>query len=106
MDKKYQIAPCGLECFNCNVFEENITDEYKKRVAEYRKISLDEVSCKGCRAENGKCRYAEFDCATWACVQKKGVTYCFECDEFPCGLLAPSAKGANFPHNMKVYNLC
>ena len=53
MDKKYQIAPCGLECFNCNVFEENITDEYKKRVAEYRKISLDEVSCKGCRAENG-----------------------------------------------------
>jgi len=106
MDKKYQIAPCGLECFNCSVFEENITDEYKKRVAEYRKISLEEVSCKGCRAENGKCRYAEFDCATWACVQTKGVTYCFECDEFPCGLLAPSAKGANFPHNMKVYNLC
>jgi hypothetical protein len=34
------------------------------------------------------------------------VTYCYECGEFPCGLLAPSAKGANYPHNMKVYNLC
>ncbi|MEG0376680.1 MAG: DUF3795 domain-containing protein [Raoultibacter sp.] len=44
--------------------------------------------------------------ATWACVEKKGLTYCFECDEFPCGLLAPTEKGADYPHNMKVYNLC
>ena len=106
MNKEYLIAPCGLECFNCNMLEENLTDDYKARVAEYRKISPDEVACKGCRAENGKCRYADFDCATWACTQEKGVTYCFECDEFPCGLLAPSVKGASFPHNMKVYNLC
>jgi len=106
MDMKYQIAPCGLECFNCNLHEENLTEEYKIKVAEYRKIPLEAVACKGCRAEQGKCRYAEFDCATWACVQQKGLTYCFECDEFPCGLLAPTAKGAAFPHNMKVYNLC
>ena len=106
MDKKYQTAPCGLECFNCNMHEENLKGEYKYRVAEYHQVSPEEVACKGCRAESGKCRYAEFDCATWACVQNKGVTYCFECSDFPCGLLAPSAKGAYFPHNMKVYNLC
>jgi len=106
MDKKYQTAPCGLDCHNCNVYEENITDEVKIKMAEYRKISPDEVVCKGCRVENGKCLYANGDCATWDCTQEKGVTYCFECDEFPCGLLAPTAKGANFPHNMKVYNLC
>lgn len=106
MDKKYQTAPCGLDCFNCNLHEDNLTEENKIKVAEYRKISPDEVACKGCRAERGKCRYAEFDCATWACAQKKGVTYCFECDEFPCDLLMPSAKGASYPHNMKVYNLC
>jgi len=76
------------------------------KMAAYRKISPDEVACKGCRGESGKCRYADFDCATWKCVQEKGVTYCFECNEFPCGLLAPTAKGASFPHNMKVYNLC
>ncbi len=34
------------------------------------------------------------------------MTYCFECDDFPCGLLAPTEKGADYPHNMKVYNLC
>ena len=106
MDRKYQTAPCGLDCFNCNAFEENITDEFKREAATYHKISPDEVPCKGCRAENGKCRYAAFNCATWNCVQEKGVTYCFECNEFPCGLLAPTAQGANFPHNMKVYNLC
>ena len=106
MNKEYLTAPCGLECFNCNMLEENLTEDYKKKVAEYRKIPPDEVACKGCRAENGKCRYADFDCATWACAQEKGVIYCFDCADFPCGLLAPSAKGASFPHNMKVYNLC
>ena len=46
------------------------------------------------------------DCTTWVCAQNKGVTYCFECDVFPCGLLVPSTQGAKYPHNMKVYNLC
>jgi len=32
---------------------------------------------------------------------------CCDCDDFPCPLLAPTAdKAAQFPHNMKVYNLC
>jgi len=31
---KYQIAPCGLECFNCNALEENLTDEDKSGLAE------------------------------------------------------------------------
>jgi len=106
MDKVYQTAPCGLECFNCSSHEENITDAYKMKAAELLNISPDEVPCKGCRAIEGKCQWANYDCATWACAREKAVTYCFECDEFPCGLLAPSAKGADYPHNMKVYNLC
>jgi len=106
MDKRELTAPCGLDCFNCNLYKENLTDEYRARVAAYRGIAPEEVACEGCRAEQGKCRYAYGDCATWNCAQEKGVKYCFECGEFPCGLLAPTAKGANFPHNMKVYNLC
>lgn len=106
MDKKYQTAPCGLDCFNCNLHKNNITEEYKSKVAEYLKILPEDVACRGCRAEDGKCRWAKFNCDTWACVQKKGVTYCYECAEFPCKLLMPSAKGASYPHNMKIYNLC
>ena len=106
MDKRELIAPCGLDCFNCNLYEENLTDDTRARVAAYRGIAPEEVACRGCRAEQGKCRYAQFDCATWDCAQEKQVKYCFECGEFPCGLLAPTAKGASFPHNMKVYSLC
>jgi len=98
-------APCGLDCFNCPVFEENITDETKKGMASFLKMPPEEVACKGCKPENGRCRFTQ-DCATWECTQKKGVSLCNECADFPCGLLAPTAKAANFPHNMKVYNLC
>ena len=34
------------------------------------------------------------------------MDYCYECTDFPCQLLMPTQKGAQLPHNMKVYNLC
>jgi len=105
MDMKKLIAPCGLDCFNCTVQEKNITEENRQRMSKYLNLPPEEVACKGCKPEDGRCRFHQ-DCATWECAQKKGVSYCFECDDFPCGLLAPSAKGVQYPHNMKVYNLC
>jgi len=40
-------------------------------------------------------------------VKKKGVEFCFECGDFPCGMLQPASDGAaKYPHNMKVFNLC
>jgi hypothetical protein len=106
MDKKYLTAPCGLDCFNCGAYGENITDAYKRRVSALFKVAPEDTVCKGCRAEKGKCLWSNGDCATFDCAREKGVSFCFECGEFPCGLLAPSAKGADYPHNMKVYNLC
>lgn len=107
MNKTLLTAPCGLDCFNCPTFEGNITEEYKTRVSELLKIPRDETPCKGCRDEKGYCKFAKSkNCATWDCVQKKGVTYCFECADFPCKLFMPTHQGAAFPHNMKVYNLC
>ena len=105
MDKQTLTAPCGLDCFNCPVFEDNITDETRKKISPHLHVSLKEAACKGCKPEQGRCRFSQ-NCATWACTQEKGVSFCFECDEFPCGLLAPSAQGATYPHNMKMYNLC
>ena len=107
MNKIELTAPCGLDCFNCPAFESNITEEYKTQVSGFLKIPREETSCKGCRDEKGYCRFATGKhCATWDCVQEKGVTYCYECNDFPCKLLMPSQQGAQFPHNMKVYNLC
>ena len=107
MDNRRLTAPCGLDCFNCGTYEANITEDIKKQVSEFLKIPVEETSCKGCRSENGRCIFGpKQQCATWKCVQEKEISFCYECTNFPCGLLAPSAKGASFPHNMKVYNLC
>lgn len=107
MDKKFLTAPCGLDCFSCKTYEGNITEEWKKQVSEYLNIPIDKTPCKGCRGEKGKCKYASDDqCATWECVQEKALTFCYECTDFPCEKFMPSKKGVDFPHNMKVYNLC
>ena len=106
MDKKALTAPCGLDCFNCGAYVDNITEEYKKGASEFLKISIEETMCKGCRDEKGKCKWANGKCATWDCIEEKGLTLCSECNGFPCNKLMPTQKGSNYPHNMKVYNLC
>ena len=107
MDKKYLTAPCGLDCFNCQTYEGNITEEYKKQISVFLKIPIEETPCKGCRDEKGNCKFGlNNKCPTWDCIKEKELTYCFECEEFPCEKLMPTFDGAQFPHNMKVYNLC
>lgn len=105
MDKHTLTAPCGIDCFNCHAHENNVTDEYRKEMAQRLGLPPDEVACKGCKPEQGRCRFTQ-NCATWACTQEKSVEFCYECNDFPCDLLAPTAQGVRYPHNMKVYNLC
>ena len=107
MNKKELTAPCGLDCFNCPSYEKNITEEAKKQTAEFLSIPVEETSCKGCRGENGHCIFGpDGRCATWDCIKEKKISFCYECADFPCGLLMPTKQGASYPHNMKVYNLC
>ena len=106
MNKKVLTAPCGLDCFNCPSYEGNITEEYKKHSSEFLGIPIEETPCKGCRGEKGKCKWAKGHCVTWYCTIEKGVTYCYECADFPCKKLMPTLQGAQYPHNMKMYNLC
>lgn len=105
-DREDLAAPCGIDCFNCQVLEYNITDETRLRIAERRGIDPSRVSCRGCRVQGGYCILVD-SCETLECVRSKGVSFCFECSEFPCLRLAPAQEGAAvFPHNMKVFNLC
>lgn len=96
MNKKDLTSPCGLDCFNCPIYIDNITAEVKEK----------EVPCKGCLEQKGHFPWGS-NCETYECVIGKGLRFCFECEEFPCPKLQPASEGANFfPHNMKVYNLC
>lgn len=103
-------APCGLACFACAIYTENISDELAHHTAEMLGIEAKDVPCDGCRSERG-CSVStvlagEEGCLTKRCVEDKGLHNCSECSEFPCEYLMPVADGANvFPHNTKVYNL-
>ncbi|MHC4250330.1 MAG: DUF3795 domain-containing protein [Planctomycetota bacterium] len=105
-DKKELTAPCGLDCFNCELYPANLTDEIVDLFAK-RGVPANAVSCKGCRAQGGCPHFGDKGCATLDCAKEKGVELCSDCSDFPCVLLAPLADGADrYPHNFKLYNLC
>jgi len=107
--KKMITAPCGIDCFNCEMHEDNVTQEFKERIAGLYKVSAELISCKGC-CDGNQCLLYDLQgksCKTLECVNEKGVKFCYQCDTFPCEYLMPLADGAGkFPHNMKLYNLC
>jgi len=99
------IAPCGIDCANCELFAANGNRAAWEGVASRRGGKAEDYACKGCREGNGCVFFS--DCKTLACVKEKGVDFCSDCKSFPCEYLMPLAEGAAFyPHNMKMYNLC
>jgi hypothetical protein len=106
MNAKELTAPCGIDCFNCEVYEKNVTPEFQNRLGPAFGLKPEEVTCRGCRASGG-CRLHWGNCDTLDCVKAEGVEFCHECGKFPCGKLMPVREGADkFPHNLKLYNLC
>ncbi len=103
------ISPCGLDCFNCKVYKDNVTPELQEKLAAGTPFTPKDISCEGCNNDH-LCISLELqgkDCQTRDCAHAKKISYCFECDDFPCALLMPTADGAAiFPHNTKLYNLC
>ncbi len=100
------VAPCGIDCFYCELYGSNMTAPMKNMVSMALKIPVDDVvPCKGCREQKGCLLYP--DCETYKCIKEKSLDFCHECSEFPCVRLHPAADRAEkLPHNLKVYNLC
>jgi hypothetical protein len=107
-NKEVLTAPCGLDCFNCELYAKNLTDKLAGLIHEKFGVPEQDIPCQGCRQQDGRHFHLGSEgCATLDCIKEKGVDLCFNCDEFPCAYLAPIADGANrYPHNMKMYNLC
>jgi hypothetical protein len=107
-DKKTLTAPCGLGCFQCDIYEDNLTTDLTQLIHEKLGVPKEEIPCRGCRQQDEHhFHLPKTGCATRSCVKAKRVEVCCDCNDFPCPLLAPTADGASrYPHNMKVYNLC
>lgn len=61
-------APCGINCMLCHHHCEN------------------SEPCEGCRGGKGKSKHCQ-NCEMLQCVNAKNLHFCFECTEFPCGLI-------------------
>ncbi len=109
MDYRRMTAPCGLDCFNCSVYLAKDNERLRAAVARNLNIPVERVACRGCREENGTIGFLGMTepCNVYRCIQKKGLDFCCDCPDFPCGHLHPYAdKAAERPHNTKVFNLC
>jgi hypothetical protein len=100
------IAPCGLDCGRCEVHTAKDNPALFDFLVSVG-IPKDKIPCAGCRNIKGACPVIPGTCATWKCVQSRGLEFCHECGDFPCDQLHPAADRSNeLPHNLKVYNLC
>jgi hypothetical protein len=90
---------CGIiKLFNaaepCKVYK-CISQKAKEYAEKWEKENPDSD-------ENG-----EISAKTDIIDSKKTFKFCFDCDDFPCENLQPSADQAKYtPHNLKVFNLC
>ena len=109
MDYRHMTAPCGLDCFNCEMYLAGEDGALRARIAADRGLALDRALCRGCRGERGTIAWMNMKepCAVYACTERQGIDFCFECRDFPCDHLHPYAdKADRAPHNVKLFNLC
>ena len=105
MNYRELISHCGVDCFNCQIYKDNIKPELAEAIAAKRGIDPADVVCGGCKI-TGCSLFGDRKCECVECVKAKGIEFCFECDEFPCKILHPCAWHAvDYPQNQKVYNL-
>ncbi len=106
IDYKHMTAPCGLPCFTCYAHLAGESVELREVLAAFFEKPLEQITCKGCRGEGGKCVHLPMPCRVYPCAQEKGVTVCSQCADFPCDFLHPYSDQAHLYHNTKVFNLC
>ncbi len=109
MDYRQMTAPCGLDCFNCPMYLANENEKLRTAISKNIGIPFEKAVCKGCRNENGTIPFLGMTgpCNVYKCIEKKGLSYCCDCSDFPCDHLHPYAEmAAQRPHNTKVFNLC
>ena len=101
--KKALTAPCGLDCFNCELYEVNLTDKLVDIFHTKMGIPKEAIPCKGCRQQDGKHFHLPAEgCATLDCAKARGIDLCCNCNDFPCAFLAPVAdQAAPYPLSMR-----
>ena len=82
--KSEYLSPCGMYCSVCSVraADKNSDQKLKENLASFFGTSPENVACEGCMS-NKTFQFAKA-CPVRACAQKKSLTGCHQCDDFPC----------------------
>jgi len=85
MINRETIAPCGLYCGVCGVYQATINkdDTLKQKFAKAYGVSSDDLACRGCRSETVFV-YCQI-CEIKTCTMERQIEGCHQCREFPCG---------------------
>ena len=94
-------AVCGLFCPACTFFIGTKEDpERLKMMAKCLQLPVEELECHGCRSEK-LAFYCRKHCKMNKCAAEKGINFCGECPEYPCGEL--KAFQAEMPHRIELW---
>ena len=99
------IGACGLDCGACDILKAPTDPEAEQRLVLWLRrngwlkegegiseIVERSMYCKGCRGD----RTVHWSPDCWilkCCVDDKGLEFCHECGDFPCGKLRDWARG-------------
>jgi hypothetical protein len=109
MDHTTIIAPCGLDCSDCQMFKAKHSIGLRISISDKTGIPINRAFCSSCRGEDGVIGSHKITeaCAVSKCSRERSVQFCCDCEDFPCSHYQPYAhRAAEKPHNLKVYNLC
>ncbi len=85
-DGRLMAGICGLYCGTCpNYLAARQGDlEQLKTIAAANSMNVADVGCDGCLSDRVMPFCVECKNGFRRCAEDKGVTWCFECTEFPC----------------------
>jgi len=89
-DLRKLVGICGIYCGTCPIYlahrESDI--ECLDEISNARGIPLDKIQCDGCLSDRVFPPCVECSHGFRQCAKEKQVTWCFQCNEFPCQRLA------------------
>ena len=80
------VCICGIYCGTCQsylAYQENDAAELV-RVSQKLGIAISEVRCDGCLSDRVMPHCVDCRYGFRICAKNKGVTWCFQCPDFPC----------------------
>jgi len=80
----YWLSPCALSCDKCTI---HLRTPEELAYWEEQKIDLDTIRCDGCRSSLEGNHWSPTCPILVCCVYKKQLSYCAQCEEFPCDIL-------------------